>query len=136
MEAIGYEGQGMVVIADDPEREWPQRVLANVQKFAIGEGFFVQKMQSQLHSYHLDDAPDLKSCNLIFQSLPGNRRSPTSQPISDERRVNFYGKDNPLRVRYVRERKRVDYGKASDDEYSLELLEVDHTEEIENVVKR
>lgn len=30
-----------------------------------------------------------------------------------------------LRVRYVRERKRLDYGKAHEDEYQLELLEVE-----------
>jgi len=124
MEAIGYEGQGMVVIADDPDLEWPQRVLANVQKFGLGEGFYVQRMQPQLHSYHLDDAPNLKSCNLILQSLPGNRhRTNESAAISDERRTNFYGKDNPPRVRYVREKKRVDYGTAPSDEYRLELLD-------------
>jgi N4-bis(aminopropyl)spermidine synthase len=124
MEAVAYDGEGMVVIADDPELEWPKRVLANVQAFAISNNFFVQKMMSQLHSYHLDDAPDLRSCNLIFKSLPGPKHIPESLPISDPTQVNhFYGRDTPPRVRYVREKKRLDYGKAHDDEYSLELLE-------------
>lgn len=30
MEAIGYDGQGMIVIADDEELAWPKQVLANV----------------------------------------------------------------------------------------------------------
>lgn len=124
MEAISYEGEGMVVIADDPDLEWPKVVLANIQKYALSSGFFVQKMMPQLHSYHLDDAPNLRSCNLIFKSLPGNEQKAPSSAISDSTRLSdFYGKDNPPRVRYVREKKRLDYGKAHDDEYQVELLE-------------
>ncbi len=29
MEAIGYDGQGMIVIADDEELDWPKQVLAS-----------------------------------------------------------------------------------------------------------
>lgn len=124
MEAISYDGEGLVVIADDPEREWAKQVLANVQEFAICRGFFVQKMASRLHSYHLDDAPDLRSCNLLFKSLPGAKPKSTSEAITDpERLKNFYGAETPPRVRYVREIKRLDYGKAHEDEYKLELLE-------------
>ena len=124
MEAVAYDGEGMVVIADDPELEWPKIVLANVQAFAISNNFFVQKMMSQLHSYHLDDAPNLRSCNLIFKSLPGPKHIQESLPITDPAQLkHFYGRGNRPRVRYVREKKRLDYGKAHEDEYSLELLE-------------
>jgi predicted methyltransferase len=124
MEAVGYTGEGMVVIADDDELEWPQHVLANVQKFASQSGFFVKKMMSKLHLYHLDDAPDLRSCNLIFRARPGNSPRGDSVRIVDAVRLeHFYGRDNSPKVRYVRERKRLDYGKAHQDEYVLELLE-------------
>jgi N4-bis(aminopropyl)spermidine synthase len=122
-EATGYKGDGMVVIADDPEREWTKQVLTNVQSFAIQSGYFVQRMMPQLHSYHLDDAPDLRSCNLILRSSPGKVSAALSEKISDPRRLrNFYGRDNPPRVRYVREKIRLDYGKASENEYYLEFL--------------
>ena len=126
MEAISYSGEGMVVIADGadaPDRPWPKKVLANVQEFAISRDFFVQKMMPQLHSYHLDDAPDLRSCNMLFKSLSGEKKSVTSQSLDSERLNNFYGRNHSLRVRYVREVERLDYGKARDDEYELELLE-------------
>jgi N4-bis(aminopropyl)spermidine synthase len=123
MEASNYQGQGMVVIADDDELAWPQQVLANVQRFAIDSGYFVQRMMPMLHSYHLDDAPNLKSCNLVLRALPGTKAPGPSAAISDAKRLNnFYGSDNPPKVKYVRERKRVDYGKAHDDEYRYELL--------------
>jgi len=121
MEAIQYDGQGVIVIADDEELEWPKQVLANVQRFAIDQGFFVTRMMPRLHLYHLDDAPDLKSCNLIVASIPGNRRSASSAAIMDGDRLrNFYGQSQAPQVRYVRERKRLDYGKAHEDEYHFE----------------
>ena len=123
MEATAYRGEGMIVIADDSELEWPKRVLANVQQFIVGAGFFVQKMMPQLHQYHLDDAPNLRSCNLVIRALPGNEPSTASVAISEPARLaHFYGRDNAPRVRYIREQKRLEYGKANDDEYSLELL--------------
>lgn len=124
MEATSYGGEGLVVIADDDELEWPAHVLARVQQIAIGAGFFVQKMMPKMHIYHLDDAPNLRSCNLLFRALPGNGMHVTSEAITDPNQLaNFYGRGNAPRVRYVREKKRLDHGKAHEDDYSLELLE-------------
>lgn len=123
MEAVGYVGEGTVVIADDHQLVWPQRVLAATQRFALDAGFYVQKMASRMHLYHLDDNPDLRSCNLVLKSLPGTCSMGTSVPISDARRLaNFYGQNQHVRIRYVREKKRVDYGKAHDDEYEYEVF--------------
>lgn len=124
VEAIRFDGDGMIVIADDDELEWPKQVLARVQEFARGRGFYVSKMQRKLHAYHLDDAPDLRSCNLFVSSLPGNAaRAIPSVPASAERLTNFYGRSKTPRARYVRERKRLDYGMAHEDEYELQPFE-------------
>lgn len=124
MEAVGYDGQGMIVIADDEELDWPKQVLASVQRFSLNRGFFVTRMMPRLHLYHLDDAPDLKSCNLIIASVPGHERAAKSEAITDiDRLHNFYGQSKAPRVKYVRERKRLDYGKAHEDEYRFDLLE-------------
>jgi predicted methyltransferase len=123
MEATAYGGEGLVVIADDDELEWPSRVLARVQQYAIQNEFFVQKMMPKMHTYHLDDAPNLRSCNLMFKAL-GPRRDGASEAITEASDLaNFYGRNNAPRVRYVREQKRLDYGKAHEDDYKLELLE-------------
>ncbi len=124
MEATGHAGNGVVVIADNDELEWPKRVLASVQRFAAGQGFYVSQMQRKLHEYHLDDAPELKSCNLYLAALPGNVPRTPSAPITDPQRLeNFYGLLQRPTVRYVRAKKRLDYGVAHEDEYELELLE-------------
>lgn len=123
MEATRHQGEGVVVIADDDELEWPKRVLASVQGFSAREGFYVSRMQRKLHEYHLDDAPDLKSCNLFLAALPGNPSRAMSAPITDARRLeHFYGLSQEPQVRYVRARRKLDHGIAHEDEYELELL--------------
>lgn len=122
-EAVGFVGEGMVVIADDDELDWPKSVLGKVQRYASDKGFFVSKMQRKVHGYHLDDAPDLKSCNLYLSALPDNgQNAKPSEPLTDPVRLeNFYGRSREPRVQYIRERKRPDYGKAPEEEYELIL---------------
>lgn len=123
MEACGPDSVGVVVIADDSTVPWSGRVLAQTQKFALEMGYYVQEMQTNLHEYHLDDAPDLRSCNLFFRSHPDRKIPNRSYPLHQQRLEDFYGKAQNLRVQYVREKARVDYGKAFEGTYSLDLLE-------------
>ena len=122
IEAVGYEGDGAIVIGDSDQKEWTKHVLANVQRFVLDRGFYVSRMMPKLHSYHLDDDPSLRSCNLLISSLPDNGRDFTSEPLPERHFVNFYGKDKAPRVRFVREIKPPEYGKANDSEYQLDLL--------------
>ena len=116
-------GEGMIVIADDLELAWPKQVLHRVQQFAVEQDFYVSRMMPRLHAYHLDDAPDLKSCNLMIASLPDSGRLPESEAIRGREQLeHFYGKSASPYVRYVRERQRVDYGRANSNEYEFELL--------------
>ncbi len=124
IEAIYQRGEGLVVIADDKEIGWSQDVLAEVQSHAASMGFFVARMQPELHQYHLDDAPNLRSCNLLFRSRSANEKRRQSDDVIDQQRLeNFYGQSKTPRVKYVRELKSLNYGQAHDSEYTLELLE-------------
>jgi len=124
IEAVRGQGEGMVVIADDETLDWPREVLYRVQAFASESGFYVSRMMPRLHSYHLDDAPDLRSCNLMIASRPGNPKLSDSKPVLDQDRLDhFYGRDAQPRVRYVKERKRLDYGRANENEYEFDLLD-------------
>ena len=130
IEAVRYDGEGLIVIADDDELSWPKQVLANVQSYAAERGFYVSRMNRKLHQYNLDDAPELKSCNLFISPVPDKERKKIpSQAISDpERLQNFYGHSQEPRVRYVRELKKPDYGKAPQEEYRLEYLDEEKTQ--------
>lgn len=122
MEACGPESVGVVVIADDKEVPWSRRVLWEVQKFSLEKQYYVQEMQTNLHAYHLDDAPDLKSCNLFLRSHPDRTVATKSYPLDSARVEDFYGRSQSLRVQHVRERAKVDYGKAPESTYELESI--------------
>jgi hypothetical protein len=123
MEAAGFAGEGIVVLADDPALDWSRQVLANVERHALQAGYYVGALAPQRHEYHLDDNPQLRSCNLLLRSVGARKRKAKSVPVNDSASLaNFYGKDQPARVRYVREQRVVGYGQAHPDEYSLEEL--------------
>jgi N4-bis(aminopropyl)spermidine synthase len=117
---------GIVVIADDPDLLWTQKVLRDTQKRAIELGYVVSELLPQLHFYHLDDAPDLRSCSCLFRRIDPSCMQTTSKPLESKRLENFYGKSSPLRFRYVRERPTLNTNRESDQLYTLEKLEVNN----------
>src|SRR5438067_207508 len=123
MEATGYSGSGVVVLAHDDNVSWTGQVLVAVQQFVIESGYYVQRMMPHLHEYHLDDNPELRSCNLIVtRDRTASIPAAGSSALSPERLANFYGRDQPLQVHYVRSVKTLDYGVAPETEYFLERL--------------
>jgi predicted methyltransferase len=110
-------GLGAVVIADDSSIEWTQAVLRRTQAVAVERGFVVEEMIPAIHSYHLDDAPELRSCTLILRKIAEdglpNERFPSS------RLANFYGRGVPPKVRYVRDSD-VSRGRAAASTYNVE----------------
>lgn len=124
MEAVKLGGLGIVVIADDPEVAWTQEVLSSTQSAALAWGFVLAEMIPALHLYHLEDAPDLRSCSMMFRRIEPLAEGYTSRLMSSERFRNFYGRDQPLKFRYVRDRQPLNFPKAADSSYELEPLNV------------
>ena len=101
----------------------PKKFYTKFRHSPLANGFYVSRMMPQLHSYRLDDAPTLRSCNLMIKARPSNDERLGSEPLCDIARLdNFYGRDTQLRFQYIRERKRVDYGKANETEYEFQLF--------------
>ena len=120
IETVKEESMGMIVIADDPNRKWTQSVLHKTQMLANSHGFLVAEMIPEKHLYHLDDAPELKSCACLFRRIEPLKMMESSHAITPDRLDNFYGRNNPLRIHYVREVVSLNYGKAEDHTYQLQ----------------
>jgi len=119
-ELTEFRGDGVIVIGDDPELEWTKEVLHSCQRYALEANYFVSRMMPELHSYHLDDAPDLKSCNLIFSPLAGAKSEKPSAGVDPAELDHFYGSGLSPTVRYVRDLKVRDPTHASSSEYRFE----------------
>jgi predicted methyltransferase len=122
MQSLADEGWGCCVIADDDERIWTGLVLAEVQKHAIESGMVLKEMLPGLHTYHLDDAPDLTSCTMLYR-LVNPKLVANNLPLSKERRENFYGRDQGVEIHFVRERPRLNPSAAPSNSYEFELIE-------------
>ena len=123
IESLIFGGSGAIVIADDENLDWTQIVLQKTQKKVIDMGFLITEMIPGLHSYHLDDAPDLKSCTVMIKQVY-DAKSDRDIEISADRLTNFYGRNNPLKVKFVKDLSGLHYGKAPDETYELEPLEI------------
>jgi len=123
-QATKEKSLGIVVIADDPDLPWTQEVLRDTQTRAIQLGYVVAEMQPQLHLYHLDDNPDLRSCSCLFRRIDASCMELESMPLAGSQLQNFYGRESPLRVRYVRQQVTLNTDRESDRLYSLEPFEV------------
>lgn len=105
IEATGSSSEGVIVIAQNDSLQWTVEVLRAVQLEAIQNGYYIKEMIPEMHSYHLDDAPDLKSCTLIIKKVlnnPTSEHGTGSSKLGEVEMENFYGKNAPLVIRYIR----------------------------------
>lgn len=123
-QATKVQSLGIVVIADNPDLPWTQQVLRDTQARAIQLGYVVAEMQPQLHLYHLDDNPDLRSCSCLFRRVDPTCMERSSDSLDQSRLKNFYGRGSPLRVKYVRQPVTLNPDREADGRYSIEPLEV------------
>jgi predicted methyltransferase len=122
IEASKPNGLGAVVIADDDTLEWTGQVLLRTQQMLIGSGYIISEMIPGLHKYHLDDAPELTSCCMLGRVV-GTVVFQESEPLPHEALANFYGRNNPLTIRYVKDLSGLNRGRAHDASYQLIPME-------------
>jgi N4-bis(aminopropyl)spermidine synthase len=120
IQMLGDDGVGIVVIADDPKLHWTNTVLARTQATALAHGMIVAEMLPALHFYHLEDAPDLQSCAIIFRKTGDHGL--VNARLPPDRLENFYGRTGALRVQYVRQLPDVWRRQADDRTYRVDPI--------------
>lgn len=103
VEAVGENAIGCLVLADHPSYNWTQEIIYVTQKNLLEKGFAVVELLPEFHHYHLDDAPDLTSCSMMVRRIRFKKREYSSNPLSKGMLLNFYGKNSPLIVKFVRD---------------------------------
>jgi hypothetical protein len=88
----------------------------------LDNGFAIVEVLHGAHTYHLADAPDLKSCNIAVKSCGRKLQSYQSQPLDGVTLLDFYGRAAPLKARYVRDLRRG--GKYPSRDYKIEPLDL------------
>jgi predicted methyltransferase len=119
IEATKALSLGAIVIADDIGLSWTGNVILETERNLIESGYIVSEMIPGLHQYHLDDSPGLASCCILIRNVESNPEFEKSKPLQKKTLQNFYGRNNPLIYRYVRDRSGLNSGKAPDGSYKL-----------------
>jgi N4-bis(aminopropyl)spermidine synthase len=119
IESTKPKGIGAIVIADNVEYSWTSHVIFETQKHLISSGYIVSEMIPCLHQYHLDDAPELASCCIVVREVETLACFDNSEALPQLLLQNFYGRENPLIYRYVKDLSGLNTGRASDGSYEL-----------------
>jgi N4-bis(aminopropyl)spermidine synthase len=116
-------GVGIIVIGHNHDGRWPwaDKVMQRVQAGTVQLGGVVDEMLPNFHSYHLDDAPELRSCALMIRRLDAGG-SPTNHQLTAIRRTNFYGRDRNLKAKYIRDLGAIARDRAPTSTYQIEWL--------------
>jgi len=120
-EALGKDGVGCLVIADDSRLQWSRDVLLATQKMVLNNGFMITELLPEFHHYHLDDVPDLTSCSMVVQRVKAPLARYSSKRLEEAQLNNFYGKGKHLRVKYVRDL--TGGSRFPSTDYKLELID-------------
>lgn len=104
LEAVAADAVGCAVLADDRSYPWTQEVLRKTQRWLLEHEWCISELLPEFHGYHLDDAPDLKSCSLVVRRSCAVSQKYESLRLEPKMLENFYGLNSPLRVRYVRDK--------------------------------
>lgn len=118
LEAVGPDAIGCAVLANDRNHPWTWEVLTSAQRFALQNEMVIAELLPEFHHYHLDDDPDLRSCSMVLRRVHYTPRAYASLPLEPHFLAEFYGKNNPLNVRYVRDK--TNAGKLDSNDYYCE----------------
>jgi N4-bis(aminopropyl)spermidine synthase len=105
LEGLAAGGVCCAVLADDQELSWCNGVLQEAQRMLIENGCVISELVPEMHTYHLDDHPNLRSCSLIARRLEVIHPSTLSYncALRPDWISNFYGANAALDVQYVRD---------------------------------
>jgi predicted methyltransferase len=118
LEAVGADAIGCAVLANDRNFPWTWQVLRATQRYALANGLVIAELLPEFHHYHLDDDPDLRSCSMVLRRVDYAAREYASVPLEPPFLAEFYGKNNPLTARYVRDK--TNGGKLDSSDYFSE----------------
>ena len=120
IEAVGNGAVACIVAADHEAYPWSQEVLFSTERQVLDRDFIISELIPAFHAYHLYAAPDLRSCSIIVRRLRFSPQTYRSESLPERDRANFYGEENPLRYRFVRDLS--SGGKLGPTDYELEPL--------------
>jgi len=83
---------GMALLPFAHKEDWSKLAMANIQKFLCENGYVVSEMIREIHQYHLEDRPSLRSCNLVLDRVHNKPAPFAGHKFADTEFKFFYGR--------------------------------------------
>ncbi|MBV9852132.1 MAG: bis-aminopropyl spermidine synthase family protein [Armatimonadetes bacterium] len=88
---------GVALLPFAHKEDWSRDAMGSIQTFLCGRGYVVSEMVREIHQYHLEDRPSLRSCNLVVDRIRNIAAPYEGARIEDEQLSHFYGR-TPMRM--------------------------------------
>jgi predicted methyltransferase len=92
---------GIALLPFAHKEDWSRRAMMNIQAFLCSQGYVVSEMIREIHQYHLEDRPSLRSCNVVVDRVYNRPPLFAGKRIPDEEMTKFYGRTAIRMPEYV-----------------------------------
>lgn len=83
---------GVALLPFAHKEDWSRKAMFNIQQFLTTNGYVVSEMIREVHQYHLEDRPSLRSCNMVVDRITNVAAPFAGRRISDDELIHFYGR--------------------------------------------
>ena len=83
---------GIALLPFAHKEDWSRKAMMNIQEFLCSNGYVVSEMIREVHQYHLDDRPSLRSCNVVVDRVYNKKPSFGDTRVKKEDLAGFYGR--------------------------------------------
>jgi predicted methyltransferase len=92
---------GVALLPFAHKEDWSRHAMANIQGFLVNNGYVVSEMIREIHQYHLDDRPSLRSCNMVVDRVTTVLPPLAGKAVDAEDVPSFYGKTRIRMPSYI-----------------------------------
>lgn len=92
---------GCLILPYDCTRLWTQEVNKTIQSYFIDGGCYIREMIPDMHTYDLDDDPNLRSATILVDRLEQKRTRYGYDKIYPKDLRYFYGSDDEAIPEYI-----------------------------------
>ena len=92
---------GVALLPFAHKEDWSRHAMANIQGFLASNGYVVSEMIREIHQYHLDDRPSLRSCNMVVDRVTTVTPPLAGKTVSADQVPFFYGRTKRRMPSYI-----------------------------------
>lgn len=83
---------GVALLPFAHKEDWSRRAMLNIQNFLVKSGYVVSEMIREIHQYHLEDRPSLRSCNMVVDRVSNIASQHAGERVDLSTLIHFYGR--------------------------------------------